>query len=132
MKNKTDILSSNWINRTVEWIKSQLEDEMAFPENIITGIQVEEKNNILSGKTTIRAKDNKPEITITIFVSNNVLKKKNIEQGIKLVLIHEFCHLVDLENPDQIMRENFPEEYAMWKKAQDAQALECGVEVKWI
>ena len=115
------------VDQIIKLIKNKLEIKVAFTENIMTKMQIEEDDNILSGKTTIKIKDNKPEVIVTIFVSKNILKKKNIKQGIRLVLIHEFCHLVDLENPDLVMKKYFPEEFKIWRKAQDIKALKCEV-----
>ena len=117
------------LNKAKYWATSKI--LIKLPDAAII-ISILEEDNILSGKTTIRKESGEVKAIITISISNNVMQKPNIEQGIKLVLIHEICHLVNLKDPDQAMKEYFPKEFNIWNKAQDAQALKCGVEFKWI
>lgn len=107
-----------WMEKLITWIKDKIPFELPHIE---TEIVVEKKNNILSGRTRFSV----GKITITLFISKNILAKRNIAQGIKCVIVHEFCHVVNLHNPDLVMQTYFPEILVIWDKAQKIKAIEC-------
>jgi len=114
----------------IDYIKSKLSKVWILPTSV--EIVIEDKPNVLEGKTTIQKHkgDITARATITIFLSRNLVRRKNIRQAIKLVLIHEYCHVVNPINPDFVMQMYFPKEYKIWKKAQDARSLDCSVEFR--
>lgn len=117
-------LTSVWLKKTENWIKNKF--AFSLPETIVS-MEIIKRGVILDGHTTITKEDNIIKAIITIHVSESVLGKKNIQQGIKLVLIHEFCHIISPFEPDSIMKKFFPIEFEIWSKAREA--LECGAEI---
>lgn len=120
-------LTSNWIRWTEEWIKSKI--PFKFPE-VKVKMEFENKPNILSGKTRIEKRRNKVKVIVTIYISKNLLGKKNIQFAIKSIMVHEFCHIVNPKNPDSVMQKCFPIIFRVWDKTQKAKALECSMEIK--
>ena len=78
-----------WLQKNTEWIKGKLP---VIPSTEVE-MKILDEENTLSGRTRIEKKKD-VRVKITIFVSKNVLTRKNIQQAIKAVLIHEFCHVV--------------------------------------
>ena len=113
-----------WLQKNADLIKHEFP---SMPNSEIE-IRILDEDNILSGKTRIEKKQDL-KVKITIFVSKNVLKRKNIKQGIKAVLIHEFCHIVSPLDPDKVMEIYFPQVWEAWRRAQESEALNCDVRV---
>jgi len=113
-----------WLRENAEWIKGRLPP--IPPTEIETKIL--DEDNILSGRTRIEKKQD-VKVKITIFVSKNVLARKNIQQAIKAVLIHEFCHVVYPPHPDKAMERYFPQVWKVWSKAQKSEALNCDIRI---
>lgn len=113
-----------WLGKVAEWIKGKLPN---IPPTEVE-MTILDEDNILSGKTRIEKKHD-IKVKITIFISKNVLRRKNIQQAIKAVLIHEFCHVVSPLYPDKAMERYFPQIWEVWKKAQESEALNCDVRI---
>lgn len=116
-----------WLKRTADEIKKKI--PFNFPEVEIK-IGEKEEDNILSGKTRIEKRHGKLTVTVTIYISQNLFARKNIRQAVKMVLIHELCHVVNPFHPDEVMKAYFPEVFKVWKKVEGIKALECSVEIK--
>lgn len=114
------------LERLVLWMRGKVPFEVM---SIETRMKVEEQDNILSGKTRIEKKSDKLHATITLFISKNLFKRKNIQQGIKCIMVHEFCHTINLKNPNSVMQKYFPTVWIIWDKAQRERALECSWEI---
>ena len=113
-----------WLKKNAELIRGKLP---TIPPTEVE-MRILNEDNILSGRTRIENKRD-VKVKITIFVSKNVLKRKNIQQAIKAVLIHEFCHVVSPLDPDKVMETYFPRVWEAWRKAQDSKALNCDIRI---
>jgi len=111
-----------WLQNNAEWIKAELP---AIPSTEVE-MKIIDEDNVISGRTRIEKKQD-VKVKITIFISKNVLTRKNIQQAIKAVLIHEFCHIVSPLYPDKAMEIHFPEIWEVWGKAQKSEELNCNI-----
>lgn len=115
------------IPQVVEWIKTRI--SLDFPETRIK-LEVEKEDNRLSGHTIIKKVKDEIVVLITLHVSENLFERKGIKQATKLILIHEFCHVVSPANPDSIMEKYFPKEFEIWQMAKEQNGLKCSHEYK--
>lgn len=113
-----------WLQENAEWIKGKLP---TIPHTEIE-MKILDEDSVLSGRTRIEKRQD-VKVKITIFVSKNVLTRKNIQPAIKAVLIHEFCHVVSPLYPDKAMEIHFPQVWRVWKKAQESESLACDVRI---
>lgn len=111
----------------LEWIKSQI--PLTFPEDIELKEVIHEENNILYGHTKIQKITNNIKIIITIHISNNLLTWKGIQQGKKMILIHEVCHIINPFHPDKVMKLYFPNIFLVWSNAQKVKAIKCDIKI---
>jgi len=123
------ILTGVWLKKTADDIKEKIPFD--FPE-VKVKIVKRKKDNILEGQTRIEKRHEKLTITITIYVSYNLFARKNIYQAIRMVLIHEFSHVISPFHPDEVMKAYFPEVFKVWKKVEELEGLKCSAEIKEI
>ena len=123
-------LTSVWLKQTEKWIRTKI--PLQFPDVKVRMEIVEEPNMLLDGRTRIKKKMNVStyDIDVRIRVSKNLLRKKNISSAIKMIIVHELCHVVSPKNPDLVMKRYFPLIWSVWSKAQNEKALECSYELK--
>lgn len=115
------------LEKIAEWIRRQI--PLKLPENIELRKELHKEDNVLFGHTKIQKVENQIKITITLHISNSLLERKGIQEGIKIILVHEFCHVVNPFHPDKIMKLYFPKIWLVWSKVQKAKALECDVKI---
>lgn len=95
-----------------------------FPElkdtKIETKVEIKGGIKILEGNVKQIVGQNP---VITIFVSNDVWYSEKYKVLVRMVLIHELCHLINKHKPDKVMEEKFPKMYKVWKMTEKAGAL---------
>lgn len=110
------------LEKLAEGVKQRL--PFALPD-IHYKYAVEKDFNVLSGHTRMEKKEGEIQITVTIHVSGDLLLRPNIENGIRLTLAHELCHVVNPYHPDVVMEQYLPEMWEVWKKLETLKAIEC-------
>ena len=106
-------LTSIWLKQTEKWIRNKIPFQL--PDAKVE-LEIVSDDNVLDGRTRIEKQTNLLAITIRIRISKNLLKNPNIYQAVKMILIHEFSHVVSPSNPDLIMKRYFPKEFEVWEK----------------
>lgn len=113
-----------------ELAKNVKEDLPKISPEIVYGYKVEDRTDILNGKTRITVENGEPVITVHIQISKNLFEKKGIGNAIRMVLAHELCHIVNPFRPNTIMEKYLPKLWKVWKVLEEKKALECSAEVK--
>jgi len=121
------MMNEDWLKQRAEEIKARI--PFAFPQ-INYQVQIEEKEGVLSGRTRLEKKNDEVNVTITVFMSRNLLERPNLEPAIELILIHELCHVVSPFNPNAVMEKYFPKEFEVWSKIEKLKAIQCQTEIK--
>ena len=115
------------LEKIAEWIKSQI--PLKLPENIKLRRELHKEDNVLFGHTKLSKLQNQIKVIITLHISNNLLERKGIREGIKIILVHEFCHVVNPFHPDEVMKIYFPQIWIVWQKCKEKKGLECDAKI---
>jgi hypothetical protein len=108
-------------------ISREIKEKLPLKDNPPLFLHITEQKDVLSGRTLKRG----GSTLIFIILSREALGRKALLQAIKLVLIHEYCHVINTFHPDKVMAKYFPEEYKTWKKIEASGAGVCNNEVFW-
>ena len=120
-------MSNKFLNQTSTWIQTQIPFDL--PKNIKLKQELHKEENVFYGHTKMQKIRNQIKITITIHISNSLLKRKGIQEATKKILVHEFCHVLNPFHPDKVMKLYFPDIWNIWEQCQKVKALECDTQI---
>ena len=115
------------LEKIAEWIKNQI--PLKLPENIELRKELHKEDDVLFGHTKLQKIKNEVKVTVTLHISNNLLERKGIQEGMKIVLVHEFCHIINPFHPDEVMKIYFPQIWTIWQKCKEKKAIECDAKI---